>query len=391
MGVIVELRNPNQTVEEKVKAYRHRKTRNRILAILTVFCMLFSTYLLLEVQPYNEMRTMQEYKNKGNDNNNYAKYSDGVVKYSRDGAAYLSKGGEERWNQSYQIKNPFVHTCEGALIIGDKGGNTIYVFGENGLRGEIYTNYPIESAVVASNGITSVLLRNGMTPFVICYDASGKVLIEHSGSLSGVGYPIGMALSPDGTMLQVSYLCVVDGVEATKIIYYDFAEGDTKKDSYQVAEEVYKNALIPISFFADDEKSILVSDSGFMIYEGKDQPKLTKSVEIEEEIQSVFYDEEYMGFILKNTSEEESEVRLYDMNGEQRMSKTFIGEYHNMEVIDGNVVMFDGGKCAIFSEWGVCKFEGEIEKDIKGILPLTGMNKYLLISNDGMTEIRLVK
>lgn len=391
MGVIVELRNPNQTVEEKVKAYRHRKTRNRILAILTVFCMLFSTYLLLEVQPYNEMRTMQEYKNKGNDNNNYAKYSDGVVKYSRDGAAYLSKGGEERWNQSYQIKNPFVHTCEGALIIGDKGGNTIYVFGENGLRGEIYTNYPIESAVVASNGITSVLLRNGMTPFVICYDASGKVLIEHSGSLSGVGYPIGMALSPDGTMLQVSYLCVVDGVEATKIIYYDFAEGDTKKDSYQVAEEVYKNAVIPISFFADDEKSILVSDSGFMIYEGKDQPKLTKSVEIEEEIQSVFYDEEYMGFILKNTSEEESEVRLYDMNGEQRMSKTFIGEYHNMEVIDGNVVMFDGGKCAIFSEWGVCKFEGEIEKDIKGILPLTGMNKYLLISNDGMTEIRLVK
>ena len=31
------------------------------------------------------------------------------------------------------------------------------------------------------------------------------------------------------------------------------------------------------------------------------------------------------------------------------------------------------------------------EMNIKEILPLTGINMYLLISNDGMQEIRLVK
>ena len=97
------------------------------------------------------------------------------------------------------------------------------------------------------------------------------------------------------------------------------------------------------------------------------------------------------GFVLKNAGEEKAELRLYNMNGEQKMSKTFIGEYSNISISDGNVLMFDGGKCAIFSSLGVQKFEGEVEMNIKEILPLTGINMYLLISNDGMEEVRLVK
>ena len=53
--------------------------------------------------------------------------------------------------------------------------------------------------------------------------------------------------------------------------------------------------------------------------------------------------------------------------------------------------MLDGKKCIIFSDWGVRKFDGEVEMNIKEILPLTGINMYLLVSNDGMEEVRLVK
>ena len=89
--------------------------------------------------------------------------------------------------------------------------------------------------------------------------------------------------------------------------------------------------------------------------------------------------------------EEESELRLYDMNGEQKISKKFVGEYSNISVSEGNVIMLDGKKCMIFSAWGVRKFDGEVEMNIKEVLPLTGINKYLLVSNDGMEEVRLVK
>ena len=67
--------------------------------------------------------------------------------------------------------------------------------------------------------------------------------------MSGQGYPIGMSLSPNGTILQISYLCVVDGVEATRVAYYDFANTD-EEYGVPVAEEIYKNQVIPVSFFA---------------------------------------------------------------------------------------------------------------------------------------------
>ena len=246
-------------------------------------------------------------------------------------------------------------------------------------------------AAVSENGIVSVLLRNGMSPQIICYDATGNVLVEHTASLSGIGYPIGMSLSADGTMLQVSYLCVADGVEATRVVYYNFKDGGTEKETYQVTEDVYKNTVMPTSFFVNNKKSIIVGDSSFVVYNGKDTPQAAKTVELGKAVQQVFYDDEYLGFVLKNVGEEESELRLYDMNGEQKISKKFVGEYSNISVSEGNVIMLDGKKCMIFSAWGVRKFDGEVEMNIKEVLPLTGINKYLLVSNDGMEEVRLVK
>lgn len=392
MGIHIEVRQPDESsVDDKIKKIKIKSLIQNIIMICTVLSMLFSTYLFVEIQTYEKMSTMQEYGDAGMDNSNYAKYSDGILKYSRDGAAYLDKKGKEQWNQSYQLQNPFVDMNGNALIIGNHGGNDLYVFNQKGLMGEIHTNYPIENAVVAENGIVSVLLKNGMTPQIICYDATGNILIEHKAALTGIGYPIGMALSPEGTMLQVSYYCVDEGVEATRVVYYNFKDGDTEKESYQVTEDLYKNVVVPETFFVNSRRSVLIGDSSFMIYDGKETPILLKTVEIEKKIQSVFYDKSYIGFVLKNAGEETAELRLYNMNGEQRMSKTFVGEYNNISIQDGNILMFDGGKCAIFSSWGVQKFEGEVEMNIKEILPLTGINMYLLISNDGMEEVRLVK
>ena len=225
---------------------------------------------------------------------------------------------------------------------------------------------------------------------MVCYDSAGNVLVEHRASLTGTGYPIGMAISPGGTMLQVSYLCVEDGVQATRIIYFDFGKNANAENNYQVTEDVYKNIVIPTAFFVDDKTSVLVGDSGFMIYKGK-EPELSKTVELDKEIKSFYYDERYLGFILKNSGEEGYELRLYSLAGEQKLTETFTGEFSNVKIARENVIMYEGKKCMIFSTWGVKKFEGELDKEIMEILPLSGINKYLVMNADGMEEVRLVK
>ena len=168
MGIIIEVHKPDEAnVEEKIKSLKRKALTQRLITIFLIISILLSTYLLVEIQTYENMSTMREYGDAGTDNSNYAKYADGILKYSRDGAAYLDKKGEEQWNQSYQLQNPFIYTNGNALVIGNEGGNDLYVFNEKGLLGEIHTNYPIEDAVVAENGIVGVLLKNGMTPQII--------------------------------------------------------------------------------------------------------------------------------------------------------------------------------------------------------------------------------
>ena len=313
-----------------------------------------------------------------------------MLKYGRDGIAYINKKGVEQWNQSYQIKDPVINVSGKAMAVAERGGNDIYVMDEKGAKGEIHTNYPIEKIAVAENGIVSTILNNENSPMVVCYDATGNVLVEHRASLTGTGYPIGIALSPNGTRLQISYLCVADGVEATRVGYLNFDNTEEANKEYQVADDVYKNTIVPTSFFIDEKKSVLVGDQSFVIYKETDKPKLSKTVKLDKQIKSFFHDDKYLGFILKEESGE-YELRLYDMEGNQKLSKTFTGEYGNVKIADGKVIMYDGTSCLIYSKLGVKQFEGTTEYEIKEVIPVFGINKYLVMNADGLAEVRLVK
>ncbi len=64
------------------------------------------------------------------------------------------------------------------MAVAERGGNDIYVMDEKGAKGEISTNYPIEKIAVAENGIVSTILNNENSPMVVCYDATGNVLVD---------------------------------------------------------------------------------------------------------------------------------------------------------------------------------------------------------------------
>ena len=335
MDVIVKVRDPDENLEEKIKAYKVKKRIKTTVTILAFVFALISSYLLVKLQTYTSLQTLQSYKNKETESSDlkYLQYADGMLKYGRDGIAYINKKGVEQWNQSYQIKDPVINVSGKAMAVAERGGNDIYVMDEKGAKGEIHTNYPIEKIAVAENGIVSTILNNENSPMVVCYDATGNVLVEHRASLTGTGYPIGIALSPNGTRLQISYLCVADGVEATRVGYLNFDNTEEANKEYQVADDVYKNTIVPTSFFIDEKKSVLVGDQSFMIYKETDKPKLSKTVKLDKQIKSFFHDDEYLGFILKEESGE-YELRLYDMEGNQKLSKTFTGEYGNVKIAD---------------------------------------------------------
>ena len=392
--ILGELRkedHPETEAMEEAKRQKRKRWKKTGIIAGSILAVSIGIYLLINLQTYTSVRTVDTYPVSGAASNEYKQFADGVLKYSRDGISYLDQKGSEVWNQPYQIQNPVVDVNETSGAVADKGGNAIRVFNEEGLRGEIETDLPIERISVSEQGIVSVILIDESSSQILCYDAAGNILVEHKTSVNGTGYPMDAALSPDGEILQVLYLYTQDGTITSRVAYYNFGQEGESETDHQVTEQEYKDVVMADGFFMNQSVSAAVGDNMLTIFRGKSVPEEAVKVEIDKEIKSVFHSQKYIGMILKNEGKEGYELRLYNDRGQMAMSEDFSGDYSNVKICGSQVIMYDGKTCSIFTRGGIQKFEGEMNSNILEIFPVAGVNKYIVMNENGMEVVRLVK
>ena len=134
-----------------------------------------------------------------------------------------------------------------------------------------------------------------------------------------------------------------------------------------------------------------MSDRSLIFYKGLEEPKESKIIELEKEIRSISYDDNHIALVLKNVGEVGDELRLYRLDGKQVMNAEIEGEYANIKISKGQVLLYEESKCAIFNASGVCKYEGNLEMNVMDMFPITGLNKYMVISANGFQGIQLAK
>lgn len=375
--------------EKNVKKRRLWKWVLLILILMALAVIVF--YYFWKRSTYDYAQVVKTYENTSTSNGNYMPYADGVLEYSRDGIAMLTKEGEEIWNQPCQMSNPIAEVCNDTAAIGDKGGTSIYVFQKSGLKGEIQTTRPIEKIAVSSQGIVAAILQDEENPQVICYDAKGNSLVEHKASFDGTGYPVNVSISHDGNVLLVSYLSI-DGAGVTaKATYYHFGQAGQDKEDHIVAHAEFENTVIPTMAFLSKKVSVMVSDHSLIYYQGLDEPKEMETIELDKKIRSVACQDGWVALVLKNAESSGYELRVYDAGADQVMTAEFEGEYANIKIAEKQIFLYDGSKCMIFNDAGVCKYEGNLEMNIMDIFPILGLNKYMVISANGFQEIQLAK
>lgn len=389
---ILDELNSEDGMQFKKRSGQKKPAKRRItVGFVALAAAVAGIYLLISLQTYSQVRVTEIYKNKGAVNNSYEEFAGGVLKYSRDGVSYLNQKGEERWNHSYQIKNPFIEAGKESAVLADKGGNSILVIQKDEVKGEIQTSMPIEKIAVSEQGIVGAILKSGSRMEVLCYDMAGNVLVEHKTSSAGIGCPLDIALSEDGQIMQTLYVYTQEGKLVSRVGYYNFGERGEKETDNQVNLKEYKDTLMATGFFMNPSTSAAVGDNCLAIYQGKEVPEEAYQIKIDKEIKSVFHNERYIGLILRNEGKEGYELRLYNTGGKMVMSQDFTGDYSNAKLCGGQVILYDGKKCSIFMRNGIQKFSGETSNNIMEIFPIAGVNKYIVMSANGMEKIRLVK
>lgn len=378
-------------IMKKVHKFRRAKVRRILVLIVLIILAVCGTYLLLKNQSYGHARTAAEYSSDISDTSKYAQFANGIVRYNRDGVAFLNNKNEEQWIQPTQLQNPVITVKEESFAVADNGGNNILVFSEEGLRGEIETTLPIEKISISDQGIVSVLMRNGSTPSIITYDAAGNILAEIQITQGTMGYPTAMEMSDDGNTLAVSYL-YLDGVNIkSRVIYYNFGEAGQENADNIVSSEEYDNTVMADIFFMGGGRSVAVGDNSFVIYRGTDTPQPEKTIVIDQEIQSVFHSDQYIGFILLNQEKSGYEVRLYNRIGEQLISREIPGNYSNVKMDGDEIIMFEGSRCCIVTATGIIKYDGNLDVDALEIFRAFGVNRYYVMSVDELRVIYLTK
>ncbi|MCR4923479.1 MAG: DUF5711 family protein [Lachnospiraceae bacterium] len=377
----------------KKKLLRHRRLLTYRAIAIGVFILLviigiyfsykkrvFTDYTVLKTIRYTEVPTAD-----------YKKFNNNIVRYSTDGAFGFNMSNEMLWNQTYEMQNPIISIQGDYVAIGDYNGTKIYVMNSKGKQGEIDTTLPIHNFCVSGTGSVAVVLEENDVTWVRLFDSKGEIIASDRTTMAQSGYPVAIALSPNGSLLSVSYLLLEQGNVTSSVAFYNFGDVGQNEIDNLVSGYNYKSTVVSYLKFMNDKTSFAVGDNKFMIYKGTQKPESTFELDIkDEEIKSVFNNENYIGLVfLEGTSEASYRLDVYNSTGDMVFTKKFNLEYTDILLNNDMVVIYNSSECLMYSMDDIEKFNGNFKNSVIEMVPGSSPTRYLLVSGSKTEEIQL--
>lgn len=382
-----------------MQSYEARKRRARRLMI-TVALLVGAAAAVLGVlylygrenRVYNSYETVTS-RDKTSGSEEYTRYGNGVLRVNRDGAEALDGDGTMLWNVSYTMTDPIYAVCEDAAAVADRAGRSLYIMDGTGSSNPVNTTHQIYEIDVANQGVTAALMVDGVNTYINLYSISGTNLLEINTNAGDDGFPVDLALSNDGTKLVTSYVMMRDGEMTTQITCYNFGEVGQNYTDNIVALYYYERQFCPKVEFLTNTVFCVFLDNGVEVYrmqETPGDPIFTKA--FEQEIQSIFYNESYIGFVLSN--EEGSDryrMEVYDLSGNMVLIETMNDNYKDIMVSDDEVIYYDDLNVVITKLNEIEKFRYKFSTNIDFFLPGGNSQRYLMATDSEIITIKLTQ
>jgi len=366
-------------------------------AILAVIVIVFAVLYIIEAirtKTYTGYESVKSYERADSDTVEYRYYDGDLLKYSRDGASGVNDEGTAFWNGSYDMKDPIVDDCGKYVAVADMGGKEVYIFNGEDAGTTVSVPYPIADLKVAGQGVFAVTLEDAVSNIIQLYDpysAADKLLAEIPTNVSDDGYPVDIALSPDGKSVITSYINVNSGNVQSNVCFYNFSEVGQDKNR-MVGGSPYDDKLVSKIEFCGDDSVCGMFDKGFAVYTNMKQPKLVYEEFFEEEIISVVNSDSYIGFIFKKKTDDGNyNLILYNLDGSKVLEKSISDQYENINIYGDELVMYNDMSCSILRMDGSEKFKYTFESGIEYFIKAAGKDEYYIINDTYVNRVRLTE
>lgn len=379
------------------KDYRVKIREHRIryfLACLSVVLILAAAGTVFYIQMKN--RIYEDYEVKSSVtremiNGTTVRNLDGaILTYSKDGVNCSDTKGNVLWNQTFEMQNPLVAVQGKAAAIADYNGRNIYVMNNESFLGEISTNLPIRNVAVSANGVVAAVLDDSSVTWIYLYDAQGNELGYFKTRMKNSGYPLQVALSENGQLVMVSYLYVDSGEIKSKVAFYNFGQvGKNKSDNF-VSGFDYADTVVPFGGFMNTSVSFAVADDRIMFYSGSQIPNSAAERLFDEEVQGVYYNNNYVGLVYLNTNgENQYRMDVYNTSGNIILSKEFNMEYQDIIFCSDYFVIYNDAELLVCNMKGAEKFSGSFKESVYALIPTKNVARYVLVTQDSLETIEL--
>ena len=301
----VQTDNENlEEIEEKIRKHRRRIIRRFVIAVIVIVTIGVCFQLWSALRTYSKYEVRSKTERQDSVAAKYTTFLGKLVEYNNDGIVYKDENDELIWNQSFEMSTPMVSICEGYLAIYDRGGTLIYIMTSSGMAKKIETTTPISTVCIANQGTVAVLMKEDNVSTVRMYDRKGKELTNGEFYEEKGSFPVDIALSNDAQKLAVDMLDVTEGSVRSTVSFYNFGSVGQNEIDNNVGTYTYDDTFISEISYVASNRMIAIEDSGYIVFEGTQKPAPKREVKFETEVQSVFYNNKYVGTVYSSPKKE---------------------------------------------------------------------------------------
>lgn len=367
---------------------KNYKKKRLVTGILIIFVLIF-VLLIMNKKSYHNYKVLFTSEQEDIVSTKYIEMDGQILRYTPDGASLVSNEMNTIWSELYEMQNPIADVHGTSAVVADKDGTLMKIFGEDGLTGSISTSYSIIKVRVSPTGLVSAILDEGDQTWINFYASDGSLIVENQTRVEDPGYPMDVAVSEDGLIMMVAYQFVDGGNTTCYVAFYNFGDMGQNQDDRIVSGYTYEGVVVPQVQSLGEGCFVAFRNDGFTLYTGKQIPKEIKTVEVEKEIISTFYNEDNIGLVFKNEGVDQLyTMEVYSASGNLKFKKDFNIPYTTIKMSGDSIVMYNSSQICMLNSRGVEKYSGTVDGNIKDFFKI-GWNKYLLVLDSGVNVVKL--
>ena len=373
--------------KEKIRSYRLTRFYQILLFVLVLAGVAVVLYIQWQNRIFSEHILIASAENRIVSGTALRNLDGNVLGFSKDGISLTDSDGRALWNLTYEMQEPRVAICRDVVAVADYNGSTIYVLNTEQRLGEINTNLPIRAFEVTAVGHVLAVLDDGNTTWVNLYGTDGTQISSSRTSMNDSGYPVSVAVSPNGRLVGTSFFQVADGSSRTSIFFYNFGPVGQNTQNYMSGYN-YADTIAPHLRFMGDDAAFAVSDDRIMFYAGNEKPLSIAENLLAEKVVSIYGSEDYVGLVFYATSGEALyRLDIYDKKGALVLSWEFDFDYTEVVFSRDSFIIYNELDLLICGVNGVEKYSGPLDKVTILLIPTASASRFIAVTADSIDTL----